>query len=78
MTRVRCLLVTWLPAGGVQVGLLRRRETWLSESDNIMPVPYAVFCGLDVGKSAHHACALNTAGERVHDKALPNDETHRS
>jgi transposase len=34
-----------------------------------------VFCGLDVGKSEHHACALNTAGKRLHDKALPNDET---
>jgi transposase len=36
---------------------------------------YAVFCGLDVGKSEHHACALNSAGRRLHDKALPNDET---
>lgn len=38
-------------------------------------MPFAVFCGLDVGKSEHHACALDTAGKRVHDKALPNDET---
>jgi transposase len=47
----------------------------LSEPDEIQTVPFAVFCGLDVGKSEHHACALNTAGKRVHDKALPNDET---
>ena len=47
----------------------------MSEPDEIQTVPFAVFCGLDVGKSEHHACALNTAGKRVHDKALPNDET---
>ena len=35
---------------------------------------YAVFCGLDVGKSEHHACALDATGKRLHDKALPNDE----
>ena len=39
------------------------------------PTPFAVFCGLDVGKSEHHACALDAAGKRLHDKALPNDET---
>ena len=38
------------------------------------PAP-AVYIGLDVGKSDHHAVALTTAGERVYDKALPNDET---
>lgn len=35
---------------------------------------YAVFCGLDVGKSAHHACALDAAGNKLFDEALPNDE----
>lgn len=35
---------------------------------------YAVFCGVDVGKSEHHACALDPAGNRLHDKPLPNDE----
>jgi transposase len=35
---------------------------------------YAVFCGLDVGKSAHHAVALNSGGARLHDAALPQDE----
>ncbi|MGM0724604.1 MAG: IS110 family transposase, partial [Actinomycetota bacterium] len=44
-------------------------------SEEIEAVPFAVFCGLDVGKSEHHACALDAAGKRVHDKALPNDET---
>ncbi len=36
--------------------------------------PYAVFCGVDVGKAEHHACALDVSGRRLHDKALPNDE----
>lgn len=34
-----------------------------------------MFCGLDVGKSEHHACALDRDGGRLHDKPLPNDET---
>jgi transposase len=33
-----------------------------------------VFCGLDVGKAEHHACAVDSTGQRVHDKPLPNDE----
>ena len=37
--------------------------------------PYEVFCGIDVGKSFHHACALDLDGRRLHDKALTNDET---
>lgn len=36
---------------------------------------YDVWCGLDVGKAEHHAVALDGDGRRVHDKALPNDET---
>ncbi|NIF03804.1 IS110 family transposase [Pantoea sp. Acro-805] len=43
----------------------------MSESDN---TGFEVFCGLDVGKSVHHACALDRAGKRLHDKPLPNDE----
>jgi transposase len=35
---------------------------------------YAVFCGMDVGKGAHHAVALDAAGKRLHDKELPQDE----
>lgn len=35
----------------------------------------AVFCGLDVGKSEHHATALDAAGKRLHDKKLPNTES---
>lgn len=34
-----------------------------------------VFIGLDVGKGEHHAVALDRAGKRLFDKALPNDET---
>lgn len=34
----------------------------------------AVFVGLDVGKSEHHAVALDRAGKKLYDKALPQDE----
>ncbi|MBP2385405.1 IS110 family transposase [Paeniglutamicibacter kerguelensis] len=33
-----------------------------------------VFIGVDVGKSNHHAVALNRAGKKLLDKALPQDE----
>jgi len=46
----------------------------LVESNNPTVHHYAVFCGLDVGKEVHHACALDPAGAKLHDKALPNDE----
>lgn len=36
---------------------------------------YAVFCGLDVAREDHHAIALNTAGKRLADAPLRNDET---
>ena len=39
-----------------------------------MPENYAVFVGLDVGKSAHHACALTADGSRLYDKPLVQDE----
>ena len=35
---------------------------------------YSVFVGLDVGKSAHHACALAEDGVRLYDKPLVQDE----
>ncbi|WP_156479107.1 IS110 family transposase, partial [Kocuria palustris] len=38
------------------------------------PTP-AVYIGLDVGKTDHHAVALTATGETAYDKALPNDET---
>src|SRR4051812_29685311 len=34
----------------------------------------SVFLGLDVGKDAHHAVALDPAGKRLHDGPLPNSE----
>lgn len=34
-----------------------------------------VFLGVDVGKGEHHAVALDRAGKKLYDKALPNDET---
>ena len=39
-----------------------------------MEYPYDVYCGLDVGKSAHHATALKANGEKVFDKPLVQDE----
>ncbi|WP_130839319.1 IS110 family transposase [Corynebacterium neomassiliense] len=35
---------------------------------------YDVYLGLDVGKTAHHGCALLADGTKVHDKPLPQDE----
>ncbi len=35
---------------------------------------FDIWCGLDVGKQDHHACALDAAGKRVFDKALPQDQ----
>lgn len=35
---------------------------------------YAAFCGLDVGKGAHHVVALDPSGRRLADGPLPNDE----
>lgn len=35
----------------------------------------AVWCGLDVGKEEHHACALGAHGNRLFDRRLPQDET---
>jgi len=46
----------------------------LSGSDKPAAGPYDVFCGVDVGKSEHHACALDPAGRRLFDKPLPNDQ----
>jgi len=36
---------------------------------------YDVFCGIDVGKTGHHAVGLDATGKRLLDKPLPNDET---
>jgi transposase len=61
---------------GVRVGLpLGSEEQSLSEADNPPAVEYVVFCGLDVGKAEHHACALDRSGRRLYDRPLPNDET---
>lgn len=34
-----------------------------------------VTIGLDVGKTAHHACAMTPAGDIIYDKPLPQNET---
>lgn len=46
----------------------------LQKGSVAMSENYAVFVGLDVGKSAHHACALAEDGSRLYDKPLPQDE----
>ena len=46
----------------------------MSESHKPTSVRYAVFCGLDVGKGVHHACALDPGGTKLYDRPLPNDE----
>lgn len=46
----------------------------MSESHKPTSVSYAVFCGLDVGKGVHHACALDPGGTKLYDRPLPNDE----
>jgi transposase len=38
------------------------------------PREVAVYLGLDVGKSEHHAVGLTCAGKKVYDRALPNSE----
>lgn len=35
---------------------------------------FAVWCGLDVGKQDHHACALDAGGKRLFDAPLPQDQ----
>ena len=40
-----------------------------------MDTRFAVLVGLDVGKSSHHACALDPAGNKLFDKPLPQDES---
>jgi hypothetical protein len=39
--------------------------------DAAMTSEYVVFCRLDVGKQAPHACALDPAGRRLFDAACP-------
>ena len=43
--------------------------------DNSSHAEIGVFLGVDVGKGAHHAVALDRVGERLLDRALPNDES---
>lgn len=38
-------------------------------------VGFDIWCGLDVGKQAHHACALDTTGKKILDRPLPQDQT---
>ncbi|GAA1198525.1 IS110 family transposase [Brevibacterium paucivorans] len=40
-----------------------------------MTTEYSITLGLDVGKTAHHGCALTPVGQRVYDQELPQDET---
>ena len=49
----------------------------MSNSDNRRggsSVAVEVFCGVDVAREAHHAVALDRAGQLLADRPLPNDE----
>ena len=61
------------PASGAIVPETRTEEEMVTSIDRYDEV--GVFVGLDVGKGEHHAVALDRAGKRLFDKALPNDET---
>ena len=39
-----------------------------------MGAEFAVWCGLDVGKQAHHVCAVDGDGQRLFDGVLSQDE----
>jgi transposase len=63
------LFVTWVPAAGAD----RDRSVTLGE-EAAMATEFDVWCGLDVGKLSHHACALDQQGQRLFDGPLPQDE----
>ncbi|ONH27988.1 IS110 family transposase [Pseudofrankia asymbiotica] len=46
----------------------------MEEVDKTTVESSTVFCGLDVGRSTHHATALDPAGKKLHDRPLPDDE----
>ena len=39
-----------------------------------MQAEFDVYCGIDVGKSHHHLCALDRAGVKVVNRGVANDE----
>lgn len=39
-----------------------------------MAVPDRVWVGIDVGKSTHHACAIDDTGNVVWSKKIPNEQ----
>ena len=43
-----------------------------------MNARFAAVIGLGVGKTGHHACALDPDGNRLFDKPLPQDEAQRT
>ena len=47
----------------------------MNRNEQIETADIAVWCGLDVGKHDHHACAVTADGTNVWDKALPQDES---
>jgi len=67
--------VTWMPRSAAMV-CWPIVVTWgagmtdIEQHDSVQ-----VFVGVDVGKGAHHAVALDRKGKRLLDSALPNDET---
>lgn len=66
----------WVPGPDVvPVAQIARRGDVVSMTQQAVETSgIAVWCGVDVGKEEHHACALDAAGNRLFDKALPQDE----
>ena len=46
-------------------------------SDEEPEAAFSVWCGLDVGKQDHHACALDPAGKRLFDAPEVHPEPWR-
>ncbi len=66
--------VTWMPVPASRGYLVNpyKQGDRMTESSDYESVQ--VFIGIDVGKDTHHAVAVNHSGNRLFDKALPNDE----
>ncbi len=63
--------MTWLPARrSWSVWSLEREVSLVSYYNEL----YQVFCGIDVARETHHAVALDSRGQRLVDRPLPNDE----
>lgn len=56
-------------AGRIRLSLF---VTWVTES-GVVTTEYSITLGFDVGKTAHHGCALTPEGQRMYDHKLAQD-----